>query len=185
MAGFLELCKARYSLREFADRKVEREKIIQCLEAARLAPSASNYQPWRFVVFDEPVKKQQLCDAVFSGIYQYSRRFARAPVIVALLVKTGNVLSRMGNAIQDTRLQLIDAGIAGEHFVLQAQELGLGTCWIGWYDPRALMRFLGVKKSDYQPVSLIAVGYPPEAAGSKPKRRKALNEIAGWNGLPE
>jgi len=187
MRNFHELCAARYSLREFADQPVERDKVVQCLEAARLAPSASNGQPWRFVVFDDPMKKQQLCDQVFTGIHSYSRGFARAPVIVALLVKTGSVISRIGNALQDTRFQLIDAGIAGEHFVLQAQELGLGTCWIGWYNPGALVKFLNLKGKGYTPVCLIALGYPPDRPSStiKPKHRRELNEIAGWNELPQ
>src|SRR5512136_837104 len=83
----LKLCRVRRSVRRFADRPVEREKIELCLEAARRAPSADNMQPWRFIVFDDPEKKTQLAEAVFAGVFAASRRFAAAPVLVCLLIK--------------------------------------------------------------------------------------------------
>lgn len=190
---FFELCASRYSLRRFAQRPVEKEKIVKCLEAARLAPTAGNAQPCRFAVFDDAAKKQQLCDAVFTGIYSVSRFFAAAPVIVALLVKSSLVYGRLGSAITGKQWQLVDAGIGGEHFVLQAQELGLGTCWIGWFDGKRLLEFLGLRgrtllgvvSPGYVPVALLAVGYPPAGKQTPIKQRKDLSEIAGWNDMPE
>jgi nitroreductase len=214
MKDFLDLCDARYSLRRFSDRPVERAKIVRCLEAARLAPSAQNAQPWRFVVFDDPGRKTALCDAVFSGIYAASAHFRSAPVLVALLVKPTFMTGILGPAVQGTRFALVDAGIAGEHFVLQAMEQGLGTCWIGWYDARRLLDFLGIKRKGYSPrgytpVALIAMGYAPEEStvdSRKPqaanrklgldagglgtderrhrKKRKEVEEIADWNEIP-
>jgi nitroreductase len=182
--SFFDLCAARYSLRRFADRPVARELITRCLEAARLAPSASNAQPCRYVVFDDPVRREELARVAFRGVYSASARFSAVPVIVALLIKPTSTLGQLGNALLRTHLQLIDAGIAGEHFVLQAQELGLGTCWIGWFDHRAVRRFLGSRARGLVPVGLIAVGYPPTEALPPARKRRDLAAISGWNDLP-
>ena len=115
---FLKLCRTRRSVRRFADRPVEREKIELCLEAARRAPSADNMQPWRFIVFDDPEKKAQLADAVFRGAYAPSKRFAAAPVLVCMVIKENLLVNKVAGAIQGTQWQLVDAGIGGEHFVL-------------------------------------------------------------------
>jgi len=86
-SAFIDICLARRSVRKFLDRPVEREKIERCLEAARIAPSADNFQPWRFLVFDDPAKKDALADAVLSGAYAYTRPLAKAPVLVCLIIK--------------------------------------------------------------------------------------------------
>ena len=179
---FLELCRTRRSVRRFSDRPVEREKIEYCLEAAWLAPSADNAQPARFIVFDDAAAKEELADAVFGRIYRPSRKLAAAPVMVVLLVREHTVV-RLGGAVQRLPLQFIDAAIAGEHFVLAAAEQGLGTCWIGWYDVRAVARHLKLGPG-WRPVCLIATGYPAADWQSRPAKRRTLSEIAGWNRLP-
>jgi nitroreductase len=181
---FLKLCRARRSVRRFADRPVEREKIELCLEAARRAPSADNLQPWRFIVFDDREKKAEMAGAVFRGTYALSKRLAAAPVLVSLLIKENVLVNKVAGAVQGTQYQLVDAGIAGEHFVLAAAEQGLGTCWIGWYDGRALLRHLGLRGKGYKPVALIALGYPAADSSTRERKRKALSEIASWNRPP-
>jgi nitroreductase len=181
---FLKLCRTRRSVRRFADRPVEREKIELCLEAARRAPSADNMQPWRFIVFNDPEKKAQLADAVFRGVYAPSKRFAVAPVLVCLVIKENLLVNKVAGAIQGTQWQLVDAGIGGEHFVLAAAEQGLGTCWIGWYDGRALIKHLGLRGRGYRAVALIAVGYPASDVSPTERPRKSLSEIAFWNESP-
>ena len=181
---FLKLCRARKSVRRFADRPVEREKIEICLEAARRAPSADNMQPWRFIVFDDPKRKQQLAGAVFGGAYVLSKRLAQAPVLVSLLIKENLLINKVAGVIQGTQWQLVDAGIGGEHFVLAAAEQGLGTCWIGWYDGRALIRHLGLRGKGYRPVALIALGYPASDVSPNERPRKSLPDIASWNEPP-
>jgi len=185
MKDFLELCHARYSLRHFADRPVEKEKLDYCLEAARLAPSAGNSQPWRFVVFDDPQRKAELGKVVFSGAYKASERFAEAPVLVALLAKPNFMTGLVGSAIQGIAWHILDCGIAGEHFALAAAEQGLGTCWIGWYEPRALVRFLGLRGKGFVPVALFALGYPLDGFVAPGKKRKLLEEIVSRNRSPE
>jgi nitroreductase len=182
--AFLELCRLRYSLRRFSDRPVGHEQLNYCLEAARLAPSADNQQPSRFIVFDDPAAKERLADAVFGGVFAPSRRFAAAPVLVALLLKENLLVNRVGAAAQGTQFQLIDAGIAGEHFCLAAAEQGLGACWIGWYDGRALIRHLKLRGKGYKPVALIAVGHPADDGHRPEKKRKPLDHIAAWNRPP-
>jgi len=181
---FLKLCRKRKSVRRFADRPVEREKIELCLEAARRAPSADNVQPWRFLVYDDPQKKAELVDAVFRGAYAFSKRVTAAPVLVCLLIKENVLVNKVAGAVQGTQLQLVDAGIGGEHFVLAAADQGLGTCWIGWYDGRALLKHLGLSGRGYKPAALIALGYPAADVSANERPRKPLSDVAYWNEPP-
>ncbi len=176
---FLELVRSRRSIRKFLPKPVEREKILTCLEAARLAPSAENVQPWRFVVIDDPDLKKKLSDQIFSGIYFPSKFASEAPVLILILARLDFLANRLGRQIQGVSFYLIDIGIAGEHFVLQAEELGLGTCWIGWFNHRRTRKILGIPKK-YKIVSLIALGYY-ERKPDKPRPRKRLEEIAWFN----
>jgi len=173
------LIQSRRSIRKFLPDPVEREKIEACLEAARLAPSAENHQGWRFLVIDEPDLKARFAGKAFAGIYSATRFAAEAPVLILILAKTGGAALRAGQSVQGIPFYALDIGIAGEHFVLQAEELGLGTCWIGWFDVRAVRRFFKIPRR-YKIISLIAAGY----AARRPPRdriRKALDEIAWWN----
>ena len=176
---FLKLVSARRSIRAFQDRPVEREKLGLCLEAARLAPSACNAQPWKFVVLDEPDLRRRLADAVFSGAYAMNKHAAAAPVLVAVVSQRGSALAWVGNQVQGTVFRLVDIGIACEHFVLQAHELGLGTCWLGWYDAKAAARLLGVPRG-HRIEMLISVGYPAEDPAPRPRR--TLSEMSSFNG---
>lgn len=174
-----EIIKHRRSIRRYLEQPVEREKILACLEAARLAPSAENAQPWRFLVIDDPELKRQVADKAFSGIYSACRFAAQAPVLVLLLAKKDFLANRLGRLVQGTQFYLLDLGIAGEHFILKAEELGLGTCWIGWFNIRALRKFLRLP-GKYRPVAIISLGY----AASRPPGdhiRKKLEEIAWFN----
>jgi len=177
----MDLVRSRRSIRRFLPRPVEKEKLLACLEAARLAPSAQNAQPWRFVIVDDPVLKDTLCRNAFTGIYSTSRFAAQAPVIVVVLARKDFVAHRLGRQIQKTAFHLIDIGIAGEHFILQAEELGLGTCWMGWFSYRKARKALRVPRR-YKIIALIPVGY----AASRPPRetvRMALGKVAWWNGV--
>ena len=171
---FLELVKKRFSTRSYTEKRIEKEKIFKCLEAARLAPSACNSQPWKFIVLDTPSLKNSFCDAVFSGIYRTNIFAKKAPVIVAVVSENGNFTSKVGNMVKDTRYYLIDLGIAVEHFVLQATELGLGTCWLGWFNEKEAKKILKVPKNKRVDI-LLSVGYA--AVTAHEKKRRPLNEI--------
>jgi nitroreductase len=172
-------------VRRFNGLPVERGKIEQCLEAARLAPSAENKQPWRFVVFDDATEKERLAQAVFRGIYAASARLGEAPVLVCLLLKEDMIVNRLAGIGQGVQYQLVDAGIAGEHFVLAAAAQGLGTCWVGWFDTRGLTRHLKLARRGLKPVAIIAVGYPAEDASRPDRPRRCLAEIGFWNRSPD
>lgn len=180
---FQQLVKNRRSIRRYLEKPVEREKILACIEAARLAPSADNVQPWRFLIIDDPELKSQLAKEVFSGIYYISKFAAKAPVLIMILARLDIIANRIGKQIQNINFYLIDVGIAGEHFVLQAEELGLGTCWIGWFNSRKARKFLKIPRK-YKIVSLMAVGYY-EKRPPKEKKRKKLEEIVWFNRMKE
>lgn len=177
--SFLQLVLSRRSIRQYAEKPVEREKILTCLEAARLAPSADNVQPWRFLVIDDPGLKARFAEEVFSGVYFFSRFAAKAPVLIVILAKLDVVANRIGRHIQGIHYYLIDIGIAGEHIVLQAEELGLGTCWIGWFNTKKTRKLLNIPRK-YKIVSLMSLGYY-EKRPLKGKKRKTLSEIVWFN----
>jgi nitroreductase len=174
-----KLIAQRRSIRRYLDKPVEREKILECLEAARLAPSADNVQPWRFLVIDDPELKELVSKEIFSGIYSVSKFAAKAPVLIVILARLDIIANRIGKQIQGVSFYLIDVGIAGEHIVLQAEELGLGTCWIGWFNPRKARKILDIPKK-YRIVSLLSMGYY-EKKPSREKKRKNLEDLVWFN----
>lgn len=173
---FGNLIKKRQSDRRYdVTRQVDRQLILQCLEAARLAPSACNSQPWKFVVVDRPDLLQQMAEAAAGmGMNRFA---AEAPVIVAVVLEKMNLTARIGSVIKDKEYSLLDVGIAVEHFCLQAAELGLGTCILGWFDEKKVKKLLGVDRRRIP--LLITLGYP--AGGTRPKSRKTLDEMSCWN----
>lgn len=178
-SGFRQLVTNRRSVRRYSDRPVEREKVLACLEAARLAPSADNVQPWRFLVLDDTELKERFSKEAFSGIYTKTRFAAKAPILILLLARLDIVANRIGKQIQGIHFYYIDVGIAGEHIVLQAEELGLGTCWIGWFNTRRARKIAKIPKK-YKIVSLLSMGYPESKPASE-KKRKTLSEIVWFN----
>lgn len=178
---FQELVQARRSVRRFLDKPVEKEKILTCIEAARLAPSADNVQPWRFLIIDDPELIKQFSKKAFSGLYFISNFASNAPVIIVILARLDIIANRIGKQIQNIHFYLIDIGIAGEHIVLQAEELGLGTCWIGWFNTRKTRKFFKIPRK-YKIVSLMAMGYY-EKKPLRVKKRKKLEEIVWFNKL--
>jgi nitroreductase len=178
--ALMDLILHRHSIRHYLEKPVEREKIKLCLEAARLAPSASNSQPWHFVVVDEPAIKNKLCDAAFSGLFSIMKFPRQAPVIVAAVANPPGPALGMGNIILRTNFSLIDMGIAVEHFILQADELGLGTCWLGLFDERKGKRALGIPR-DRKVLALLTLGYFDETLAKRQYHRKKLEEMSSFN----
>lgn len=176
---FLDLVNKRQSERQYdPQRPVAREVIERCLEAARLAPSACNSQPWSFIVVDRPEERDRLAAAAFSGIYSMNRFAANAPVLIVVITERSKYVARLGGMIRGVQYSLLDVGAAVEHFLLQAAEEGVGTCWLGWFDERAVKRVLGLPRSARVDV-MISMGYPARD-NLRPKQRKALDEIRSY-----
>jgi len=173
---FSELVKHRQSCREYLDKPVEKEKILQCLEAARLAPSATNSQPWKFIVIDEPELKEQIANCAASlGMNYYTHK---APVLIAVVLERMNVASSMASVIQNKEYSLLDIGIAVSQFCLQATDLGLGSCVIGWFDEKKIRKLLHVTRTKRVPL-LIALGY--SNSPTHKKTRKPIEKMSSWN----
>ena len=178
--ALIDLIKHRKSVRDFLDIPVERDKIMTCLEAARLAPSVSNSQPWRFIVVDDRELKNKLCGAAFSGLYWINSFCKTAPVIVVVISEKSKFLARIGGMFRGTKYYLIDIGITGEHFVLEAEDLGLGTCWIGWFNERAVKSILNIPQNKKIDI-LIALGYYDREKLGPEHGREPMDKIASFN----
>ncbi len=177
--NFLDLVLRRESVRHYADRPVEREKIELCLEAARLAPSTSNSQPWKFIVVDDPALRSAVAAETVAPFRAFNTFTNQVPVLVAVLVDRANWEVRTGKVLRRFNYSLIDIGIATENFCLQAAELGLGTCILGWFDEKAMKKLLHVPRNR-RIYLMIALGYP-QSDQVRPKRRKALDKIRSYN----
>jgi nitroreductase len=175
----IDAIRNRQSVRGYTDQPVAREKIERCLEAARLAPSACNSQPWRFVVVDDPGLRPQVAVRLSDVIMQGNRFAASAPVLVAVIAQKPNLTARIGAFLKNKPYYLIDLGIAAEHFCLQAAAEGLGSCMLGWFDEPAVRKLLAVPSNKRIPL-VITLGYP--ASGEiRPKVRKTIDEIRTYN----
>ena len=170
----------RVSCRAYQPKPVPQAQLMQILEAARLAPSACNQQPWRFaVVRDLELRRRIVEEGFLPGIKMTWA--LDAPVHVVIGMERSFVTHRLAASVSGVDYPWVDIGIAGEHLVLAATELGLGTCWIGWIKPRVVARIVGWPAS-VKPVIVITVGYPCDSdAGTPPaSRRKPLAELVRW-----
>jgi nitroreductase len=174
---FLDLVNARQSVRGFeAGRTIPRDSLERALEAARLAPSACNSQPWSFVVVDDPARVRELARAACTRPpYGMNKFAADASAIVAVVTEKMKLAARIGAQFRGVQYSLIDIGIACEHLLLQAAEDGIASCWLGWFDERVVKQALGIPR--VQKVDLLlCLGYPADET-VRPKHRKPLDEI--------
>lgn len=171
---FLELAKIRRSVRKYKHQPVENEKLRKIFEAARLAPSARNRQPWKFIVITDAQKIKKIADASKGQTF-----IETAPVIIAAVAYPTDYVCSNGNIAH-----LVDLGIVGEHIALASADLGLGTCWIAAFFQDRMKKILNVP-DDAHIVAIFTIGYPDEE--SKDKVRKELCEIVvsdKWDGEP-
>ncbi len=176
----LDLISKRQSDRAYTDNAVDRETIDRCLEAARLSPSASNSQPWTFVVIDDPVLKNQVADKTVGPLKSFNKFVSQAPVIVAIVMEKPKLITEAGGRIKKKEYPLIDIGIAAEHFCLQAAEEGLGTCMLGWFNEKAVKKLINVPNNINIPL-LITLGYTPDGYRTRKKIRKEFNNAVRYN----
>ncbi|MFW6071773.1 MAG: nitroreductase family protein [Candidatus Bipolaricaulota bacterium] len=164
----------RRSVRSYKERKVRREKLEKIMESVRMAPSASNRQDWKFVLTDDPEKRERL--------YEVARRqsFVReAPVVIAgVSTDPENYMSC------EVEAGTVDLSIALDHLALRAAEEGLGTCWIGAFDQDEAKKILNIPDR-YKVIALMTLGYPKKPLKKKDKPRKVLEEIISYNSLED
>jgi nitroreductase len=169
---FIELVKARQSVRNYKPNLQSKELLEQVLEAARLAPSAVNKQPWKFIVVTE--------SALLKQLYSFYNRdwIETAP---ACIVVCGDHAESWHRAKDDKDHTNIDTAITIDHLTLQAAELGLGTCWVCNFDAEKCSELFELP-SNIEPIALIPIGYPVNEEDLQPneKKRKSLNEIVEW-----
>ena len=173
MTRFIDLVKKRRSVRSYRPDPVPREMIVKCVEAARYAPTACDTQSWRFIVVEGEMKERLIRESL-GGLVVPNRWASSAPTIVVIASSLRLVTHRIGGGMKGIGYHWIDTGIAGEHFVLQAAELGLGTCWIGWFDKKAAKKLLDLPGS-CEVTSMLAVGFPAEEPLEK--KRRTVDEI--------
>ena len=173
---FEELILKRQSDRKYAPGKVSTEDIMKCIEAARMSPSACNAQPWKFVVVDDREKLNEMADAAEGmGMNKFTHG---VPVMVAVVLEKMNFSAKVGSLVKNKDYCMLDLGMAVEHFCLQAADLGLGTCIMGWFDEKKIASLLGVPRGKRIPL-IIALGHPE--GPTRKKIRKPLEDMSSWN----
>ena len=177
--SFLNLVNKRYSVRNYKTEPIPQEKVIRCIEAARLAPSACNSQPWKFIIADEPELVNELAKAAFEGLLDFNHFAFKAPVLVLIVSERENLFAKFGSIVKKKNFSLMDIGIAAEHFCLQAAEEGLGTCIIGWFNEKKVKKMLSIPKLKRVEL-LITVGFSADEK-IPPKKRKAIDQILSRN----
>ena len=165
---FSELITKRYSVRGYRQVAVEDEKLQQVLEAARIAPTAANRQPFQLVVIHTKGHETEL-----RRIYN-TDWFVQPPLVIGICVTPAKGWTRRsdGKSYCD-----VDAGIVMDHLILAAANLGLDTCWIGAFDPAAAREVLGLPEG-VEPIAFTPLGYPSDQAG--PKQRKPLTDLVRY-----
>jgi nitroreductase len=162
--NFLDLIEKRYSVRSYKPNDVDDTKLQQLLDAARLAPTASNRQPFKLIVIHTAGREMEL-----RRIYDKDW-FVQAPLIICICGTPNQAWIR-----RDQKNYCdVDVAIAMDHLILAATELGLGTCWIAAFDPVAARAVLGLP-DEVEPIAFTPIGYPNDQP--RPKRRKDLTEL--------
>jgi len=168
----LEVIKKRQSIRRYKEDLIPEEALLRVVEAARLAPSGKNLQPWKFIIVRDQVLKEKLASASAGQFF-----IAKAPVIIVGCGFPDNCYARMGRYMKSWP---VDVTIALEHLILQAQEEGLGTCWIGSFEEEEVKAILNIPRN-VRVLALTPLGYPDETPPFR--KRKSLDKIISYDGF--
>ncbi|QIB68729.1 nitroreductase [Aminipila butyrica] len=166
----------RRSIRKYQKKKLEKEKVIQILESARLAPSGSNTQPWSFIVVESQDTKEKLASADHGQTWMLS-----APVFIVAVADircriSADTKIRLDENSPEPELKQIirDTAIAMEHILLEAEHRGIAACWTAWFAQDDIRPILNIPEDKYV-CGIITLGYGEEAPQQRP--RKAIEEM--------
>jgi nitroreductase len=166
----LDVIQKRQSVRKYKEDPIPEKALMRVLEAARLAPSGKNFQPWKFIIVKDKALKEKLAQASAGQFFM-----AEAPIIIVGCGFPDNCYARMGRYMKSWS---VDVTIALEHLILQAQEEGLGTCWIGSFEEEGIKAILNIPEN-VKVLALTPLGYPDEIP--RFRGRKSLDEIISYD----
>lgn len=155
----IDAIKKRKSVRSFQDKPLENEKLLQILEAARMAPSAFNLQEWRFVI----VRKKQTKEILIKQA-RVPHFIEQAPVVIIACAETGSCIMRYGQPCYP-----VDVAVSLDHIMLTAVENGLGSCWICTYDEKKVKEVLNIPQ-EIRVIAILPLGYPTDETIVEKKR---------------
>jgi nitroreductase len=166
---YFELIEKRYSVRNYKNNPVEEEKLLKVLEAARLAPTAHNNQAFKVVVIRTAGREAEL-KKIYHGDF-----FVQAPIVLGIF----SIPEKNWVRSDGINYSYVDSAIVADHIILAATDLGLGTCWIGAFNPQAARDVVGLGKG-FEPVAFTPLGYPGSSDVNNVKKRKPLDEIVAY-----
>lgn len=178
MRTFLELTQSRQSDRDFDTSKdIEQDKLERILEAGRLAPSACNAQPWKFIVVKDSVKRMKIADACSSKALGMNHFSKKAPIQLVLVEEAANFTSKFGGFVKQIHYPHLDLGIVASHICLAAEDEGIGSCMLGWLNEKKIREILEIP-SGKKVLLVILLGYSTQP--KRIKKRKSWNEIVSF-----
>jgi nitroreductase len=169
-----QILAERRSVRSFLPEPVRRDQIVAICEAARSAPSACNSQTWRFIAVTDREVIQRISNEAMRPVIR-NKWLSQAPLLIVGCSQLDIVANRLGKKITGIEYYQIDLGIAMEHMVLKATDLGLGTCWIGWFHEAKVKEILEIP-GKIKVSAMLAVGLP-ENEPPKKRNRKPIQKI--------
>lgn len=175
---FLNLIIERQSDRKYSEKQIEKEILGRIIEAGRMAPSACNAQPWKFVVVTEPELIVKVAETASSKLLGMNGFVGQAQTIIVIVREKPNLTSKVGATLKNKDYSLIDLGIATENICLQSKAEGVGSCIIGWFDEREIRRLLSIPRTKRVEL-LITLGY--SLSDQREKRRKPEEEVVSYN----
>ncbi len=177
---FTNLALKRQSVRRYAAKDVELEKINEIIEACRIAPSASNSQPWHIIMVTDKDVKNRVAEATYSNAVSFNKFAPEAGAIAVMVIEKPRLITQVGGFLKNREFPLIDIGIVSEHFCLKAAELGLGTCMLGWFNEKKIKQILNIPRKKRIGL-VITLGYAPDDYKLREKIRKETSEILSFN----
>jgi nitroreductase len=176
--SLLDLINSRQSDRKYSNKPIEKDKLERIIEAGRMAPSACNAQPWKFIIVTEPDLIQKIAIAANARLLGMNTFVAQSPIVIVVVRESPNFTSKIGGTIKNKDYSLIDIGIASENICLQAEAEGIGSCMLGWFDEKKVKKDLGIPGS-LRVELLITLGY--SLSKKREKKRKPPDVTVSYN----